>query len=180
MFNLDDDAPARRLAYLSAFLLIFIPTIQAITQLWPLQLGNIQWRFQAAGALSTVLLMPFLGFAFMALIARATESRGVSKAIGIISAIVTLILAASLVLFVLDAIQLKAIVASRAMQGFQVASVRIGMVTTLFLVLFAILAITALRPPAGIAPSPVRRAGKKPVADDNPGLLIGQELAKAE
>jgi hypothetical protein len=181
MFNLDDDAPARRLAYLSAFLLVFIPILQTATQIWPLQLGNIQWRFQAAGVLSTVLIFPFLGMALMAMIARATEARGASKAIGILSAIVAVILAISLVLFALDALQLKAIVASRAMQQFQLAIVRVGLVTTTFLVLFAILAMTALRPPRGTAPAPVRGVKRKGnVSDDSPTLVVGQEFAKAE
>lgn len=180
MFNLEDDAPARRLAYLSAFLLIIVPMVQAVSQLWPMQLGNIQWRFQAAGSLSSVLLLPFLGLVVMALIARATESRGVSRTIGVIAAVFTVALAGSLVLFVLDALQLKAIVSSRAMQGFQVASVRVGLITTLFVVLFAILAMTALRQPKGAAPAPVRGNRKGAQGDEGVGLLIGQEFAKAE
>ena len=181
MFNLDDDAPARRLAYLSAFLLIFIPALQTLTAIWPLQLGNIQWRFGAAGQLSNLLIFPFLGLALMAMISRATEARGISKAIGIIAAIVTLALAASLVMFALDALQLKAIVASRAMQQFQMAIVRVGIITTTFLVLFAILAMTALRPPRGAAPAPVRGAKRKGnVPDESPTLVVGQEFAKAE
>lgn len=162
-------------------MLVVIPILQTVTQIWPLQLGNIQWRFQAAGVLSTVLIFPFLGFALMAMIARATEARGVSKAIGIISALVAVVLAASLVLFALDALQLKAIVASRAMQAFQLATVRVGLVTTTFLVLFVILAMTALRPPRGIAPATVRSA-RRPMnaSDDSPTLVVGQEYAKAE
>jgi len=179
MFNLEEDAPARRLAYLSAFLLIFVPMVQATSQLWPLQLGNIQWRFQAAGALSGVLMLPFLGMAIMALIARATDARGVSKVIGVISALTAVILAASLALFILDALQLKTIVQSRAMETFKIGSVRVGLVTTLFTVLFAILAMTAFKPPAGTvaAVRPGKKAGKQ---DEDVGLLIGQEFAKAD
>ena len=48
--RLEEDAPARRLAYVGALLLIIIPFLQAGQQLWPLQLGDIRWRFQAASA----------------------------------------------------------------------------------------------------------------------------------
>lgn len=178
MFNLEEDGPARRLAYLAAFVLFFVPLIQATSQLWPLQLGNIQWRYQAAGALSSVLMLPFLGLALGTLIARYTESTGMSRAIGIVAAIFAVGLAASLILFILDALQLKAIVQSRAMEQFQMASIRVSLITTLFTVLFAILAMTALRPPKGEATS--ARGKKVEEEDTGVGLLIGQEFAKAE
>ena len=39
----EDDAPARRLVYAGAILLILIPLLQAGQQLWPMQLTNIRW-----------------------------------------------------------------------------------------------------------------------------------------
>ena len=84
--NLHDDSPLRRVLYLAAILLIGVPCLQAGSQLWPLQLGNIQWRFGAANALSSVLLLPFLGLSTLLAVSRALESRGVSRVVGGIAA----------------------------------------------------------------------------------------------
>lgn len=178
MFNLEDDAPARRLAYLVALLLVFMPVLQVLLQIWPLQLGNIQWRFPAAGVLVGSLQSPFLGLAIIALVARSTESRGISRTVGILSAITSIVLIASLVLFVLDALQLRAIVNSRGMQQFQLTSIRVGLTCLIFTVAFAVLAMVALKQPKGTA----RTADRTTVRgkDDSVGLLIGQEFAKAE
>ncbi len=175
MFNLEDDAPSRRLAYLAGLLLIVIPTLQAVTQLWPLQFGNIQWRFQAAGSLSSVLLLPFLGLVLIALIARSSESRGISRTIGILSIIMALVMGASLVLFVLDALQLKTIVTSRAMQGFQITFFRVGLVSGLFSLLFAFLGWVSLKGTGSGSVSKGKSSQRKIVEDDEAGsgLLIG-------
>jgi hypothetical protein len=178
MLTFEEDAPARRIAYLAGFVLILVPVLQATTQLWPLQLGNIEWRFRAAGSMSSVLMLPFIGFAVIALVARMSDSRGIAKVVGIASLLMSLILAASLILFVLDALQLKTIVQSRAMEAFQAAAVRVGLVTLMFTVLFAVLALTSLKPPRTLV-APVRK-GRKGAGDENVGLLIGQELAKAD
>jgi hypothetical protein len=74
--HLEEDVPARRLAYVGAILLVLIPFLQATQQLWPLQLGNIRWRYGAANALSSVLLLPFLGMSLAALVARSQQSSG--------------------------------------------------------------------------------------------------------
>lgn len=176
MFNLDEDVPARRLAYLSALLLIVVPLAQAVSQLWPLQFGNIQWRFQAAGSLSSVLLLPYLGLVIYALIARSTGANGAAKVIGIIAAIMTVVLAASVVVFALDALQLKAIVTSRAMDGFKVASVRVASVSFVFTLLFGYMAMALLRGAKGSKAASSGKASRKATvseSDDDSGLLIG-------
>ena len=128
--NLRDDRSARRVVYVSAFLLITVPFLQAGAQLWPLQLGNVQWRYSAANALSSVLLLPYLGLVLLILLSRAIESRNLAKAVGVGSAVVVLGLLASLTVFALDAVQLKAIVNSSVMSSFETTTVRVGVVTT--------------------------------------------------
>ena len=86
--NLRDDRSARRVVYVSAFLLIMVPFLQAGAQLWPLQLGNVQWRYSAANALSSVLLLPYLGLVLLILLSRAIESRNLAKAVGAGSVVV--------------------------------------------------------------------------------------------
>jgi hypothetical protein len=169
--NLHDDSSPRRVLYLGAILLIGVPIIQAGSQLWPLQLDNIQWRFGAANALSSVLLLPFLGFSMLFAISRVLDRRGIARLVGAFAALFALGTLGSLVVFFSDASELKAIVNSQMLATFKTTTLRVGTITTLFLVAFAVLA------QAGFS-SPVRKAsatrkGEKQ-ADDGIGLIVGR------
>ena len=169
--RLEDDAPARRLAYIGATLLIVIPFLQAGQQLWPLQLSDIRWRFGAANALSSVLLLPFLGLSIMTLIARSSESKNVSRIVGALAALSVIFLLGSLVLFALDALQLKSIVTSQMMKPFETTSLRVVLVTLIFTVSFSMLMITAFKSARGTTPM-AKKGGKQ--AEEGRGLIVGQ------
>ncbi len=184
--RLEDDAPARRIVYIGALLLIAVPLVQVGSQIWPLQLSNIQWRFTAANSLSAVLLLPFLGATLMFLTARATESRGLSRVIGALVGLFAVGLVASTVLFVLDGLQLKTIVQSRQMDQFNIAMARVGVLSLVFSVAYAMLAFACFRGPraarattakAGSTGSSSRSGSSK--NDDAVTLIVGQS-AKVE
>jgi hypothetical protein len=174
--RLEDDAPARRLLYTGALLLIVIPFLQAGQQLWPLQLSDIRWRFGAANALSSVLLLPFLGMMIMTLVARGTDSKGVSRIVGALAALFVIGLLGSLVLFALDALQLKSVVTSQMMKPFETTSLRVVLVTLIFTGSFSLLMISAFKNSRG--DSPMARKGVKK-AEEGVGLIVGQ-MARAE
>lgn len=169
--NLDRDASTRRLLYVAAFLLIVIPFLQAGQQLWPLKLGDIRWRFGAANAMSSVLLLPFLGMMIVTVIARATESTGMARVMGALAALFVIGLLGSLVLFAMDALQLKSIVTSQMMEGFQTTSFRVVLVTVIFTVAFSMLMMAAFKSSRGSFPV-TSKSGKK--ADASAGLIVGQ------
>jgi len=171
--RLEDDAPARRVLYLGAILLVAIPVAQVISQIWPLELFNIQWRFQAANALSSILLLPFLGLILGGMVARSVNARGVSKFTGVIAAIAAVSMAASTVLFLLDALQLKAVVTSRMTPQFNITMVRVLGVTTLFTVAYALVAITCLKMPSSRVKQSTKLGAKE--SDKDLGLIIGQD-----
>ena len=126
-------------------LLVFIPVLQALSQIWPLQLNNIQWRFQVANVLSSVLLLPYLGLQLIAVTARRSGGRGIERVIGVVALLSSLVLLASIAVFVLDALQLKTIVQSRAMEGFQLTVGRVVLVVVVFFVAFLLMGIALLR-----------------------------------
>ncbi len=173
--NLHDDSPLRRVLYLGAILLIGIPFIQAGSQLWPLQLGNIQWRFGSANALSSVLLLPFLGLSMLFLLSRALESTTLSRVVGGVSSLLAIGLLGSLVIFFSDASELRAIVNSQMLATFKTTTLRVGTVTALFLIAFAVLAQAGFSSPARKA-APGRKAEKKSEkpTDEGVGLIVGQ------
>ena len=124
--DLHDDPSVRRVLYLGAILLVAVPFLQAGSQLWPLQLSNIQWRFGAANALSSVLLLPYLGLSLLVLMSRALDSRVLARTVGVISAVFALGLLGSIALFALDALQLKKIVNSAMMERFNIAAEKLA------------------------------------------------------
>ena len=168
LLNLEDDSSARRLAYVGAFLLIVIPFLQAGQQLWPLKLGDIRWRYGAANALSSIMMLPFLGLTIVTLVARSVDSKGVSRVVGAVAALFVIGLLGSLVLFALDALQLKSIVTSQMMESFQTTSFRVVLVTLIFTGAFSALMVTAFK----YSRTAVKKGAKQP--DDAVGLIVGQ------
>jgi len=170
--DLHDDPSARRVLYLGAILLVVVPFLQAGSQLWPLQLSNIQWRFGAANALSSVLLLPYLGLSLLVLLSRALGSRGLGRTVGVISALFALALMVSMALFALDALQLKKIVNSAMMNTFDTTALRVGLVTMMFLVAFALMALASFTTPKGSKAAPAKKGEKQ--AEEGLGLIVGR------
>ncbi|MBC8086227.1 MAG: hypothetical protein H7Z40_03115, partial [Phycisphaerae bacterium] len=143
--DLEDDDNLRRLLYLGAFVLFFLPYFQALAGLWPLRMGEVRWRFQAAGSMSGILMLPFLGLSFGLAIARAAGQRGISRFIGVVAGLTVLSLLAGMGLFFLDALQIKSIVRDAQMSDFYkaVATATIAMLIMLFA--FSFLTFVAFR-----------------------------------
>lgn len=143
--DVHDDAATRRLLITAALLLIAIPLLQAGAQIWPLKPNEIRWRFDAAANLTSVLIFPFLGMAVLQLLGRALESRGLSLTMTILSGLMTAGLVASVIVFALDAIQLKTIVNSQMLSAFTMTSLRVGLTATLFAVGFLMVTLVGVR-----------------------------------
>lgn len=170
LFDLQEDATARRSLTVAALLLILVPFFQAGTQSVPLQLGNIQWRFQAANAFSSVLILPYVGLSLLLAVSRLTESRFLSLLIGVASSLLSLVLIGSIAMFALDALQLKTIVSTQAETQFKMTAIRVVLVTGLHVIAFAMLAIAGFRTPGASARG--RRDAR--AQDPSAGLIVGR------
>lgn len=170
--DLHEDSSTRSVLYAGAFLMFTIPFVQTGFQLLPLQLSNIQWRFGAASVLSSALLMPFLGLSLLVLMARGLENRALAWCTGGLSATFALGLMGSLGLFLLDAQQLKAIVSTQMSTAFTNTTIRVGLVTGLFLLGFLVLTLASFRAPRGMANA--RKVKGDSGTDEDVGLIVGQ------
>lgn len=141
----ESELSVRRLLYLCGALLIAIPLLQAAQALWPVMPSSISWRFSAANALSSVLLLPFLGLVIVIIAADATDNRFVARAVGGISALIVIGLVGSLVLFAMDALQLKTVVSTQQTNSFQSISFRVVLVTLVLTGSFSMLMVVAFR-----------------------------------
>ncbi|MDQ8163170.1 MAG: hypothetical protein P3C10_11365 [Gemmatimonadota bacterium] len=170
--DLHADPMVRRVLFVAAILLVTVPFLQAGSQLWPLQLSNIQWRFGAANALSSVLLLPFLGLTLLLLLSRTLHGAWLAKTIGVIATCFTLGLLASTALFVLDAQELKTIVNSAMMNTFTMTTIRVGLISGVFLIAFALLALAGFTS-SGSRPAGTVKKGEKR-AEEGAGLIVGR------
>ena len=174
--DLHDDHTSRRVLYLVAVLLVALPLVQGLMQIWPLQLTNIQWRFGAANALSGILLLPVMGLSLLLVMARGLGSTVLARMVGIVASLFTVSLLASLVVFGLDAQQLKTIVSSQMSAAFNVTTIRVGMLTVVFIVAYAFIALMgfmALPGSAANRPAAKRAASAGVRLGPPPPMMIG-------
>ncbi|MEO7362972.1 MAG: hypothetical protein ABI120_21745 [Gemmatimonadaceae bacterium] len=177
-FDLENDDGLRRVLYLSAFLLFFMPYFQALAGLWPLQLGSLQWRFQATGAMSVIMMLPFLGLVLALAIARPVGHKGVQRLVGTVAALTAVGLIIALGLFAMDALQLKKIIRDAQMNAFNKAVLTATFTLLFSLCTFSVLSVVAFRSPRGSTAKAAPKSARKASVDQSPGLLIGQDYTK--
>jgi cytochrome c-type biogenesis protein CcmH/NrfG len=105
-----------------------------------------------------------------------------AKTVGVLSGLFTAALAASFVVFLLDALQLKTIVSTQLEAQFKASAARVAVVTVLFVVAFLVLALAGFKTPRSSAyrssGSSARRTRPEPDApeadEESPGLIVGR------
>lgn len=131
-----DTAPGiRRLlpaAYVVAILFIITPLIDVVTNVWPMEPGNIQWRFGFFGVASNYLVSGLFGVLLLALAAAWAAQRGVMMVAIILAAFGGLLLLGLALLYGLDVLQLRSNVRPEAEFPFKVGAMKsfFKMVTT--------------------------------------------------
>lgn len=110
-------------AYALAVLLIVIPLLDTLFAMLPTRLGDVSWRFGALGLGSQALMTPLLG----ALVALATavllEHRRGVRVLQVLAWVVAAGLVGAIVLFLLDAVQVRASVKAEAKPALDKVSV---------------------------------------------------------
>ncbi|MDQ6612583.1 MAG: hypothetical protein M3Y64_09120 [Gemmatimonadota bacterium] len=175
-YYLGDDGALRRSLYTLGCVLIIVGYIQGIMTTYPLQLGNVQWRFIAAGSTAALFTLPLLGQTLIFAVARITANLNLARVMGVIAALTALMLLMWVGLFVLDTVQLRTIVKSQEMARFNRQAVATAITMITFGIGFSILALSALRRPKN-APKPVLKTTRKVADDGSLGLLIGQDYS---
>lgn len=126
-------------AYLVAFLLVFIPLFDASLSLAPWHLGSSQWRFGAFGLLSNALMLPAAGALVAVAAAVAAGHVRMVKVLSALCWVMVAVLALSVVLFSLDAMQSRRMIRPEMTLSYYVASVTalgklvLAMLTFIFL-----------------------------------------------
>ena len=106
---LSDDNVQRyaKALYSVALLLILVPLVDLALRTFPPQFGTLQWRFATVGMLLGSLGTVLLGLGLFGLVAALTGQRAVLRGAGFVALGLGVMLLAILVLFGLDAIQIR-------------------------------------------------------------------------
>jgi len=131
--------------YFFAFLLIVFPVGDLVVNVWPPRIGELQWRYGTLGLLSGFWLTPLFGVAFLVACAAALEHRGMFRLLSILSIAVAVLLAALLVLFILDWLQVRTTFPPEGRGFMDVGSLKAIAKHVLVTLLFAWVGVASLR-----------------------------------
>lgn len=103
-----------RALYSVGILLVLVPLVDLSLRAFPAQFGTLQWRFATIGLLLGNYGTLVLGVALIGFTAAMLGDRGILRAVGAAALIMAVVTLALLVLFALDAVQLRQLVAVAA------------------------------------------------------------------
>lgn len=106
-----------RAAYAVGLVLLLFPVFGLATS-WPFRIGQVMWRVQEFGAISSGLAPAMLGAAIILYTARSLEHGRTQFAIGVLVLIAAVAIAALLGNFIMDALEVRAQLAADAKAPF--------------------------------------------------------------
>jgi hypothetical protein len=148
-------------AYFVALALMLIPPLDTVTQVLPVRLANVRWRFGTFGLVSNSLLLSLTGLLIAFLVTVVFEHRRTQRALGIVSLLALIALLGGLAVFARDTLQVAGALNPRTRIPFVTAVIKslIGVLT------LAGFAWASFKPPRG---SRLRNRG-------GPSLIIGTQ-----
>lgn len=101
-------------AYFVSALLFLVTLVDYIGNAWPFVPGEVGWRYQVVGMVSTYLLSPLLACLIASVAAAWLPQPTVSRVLGVLMWLGALLLLAAVGMFVLDSIQVRSAAAPGA------------------------------------------------------------------
>lgn len=112
-------------AYAIAAMFVFVPVLELGTQLgWQMHVSALNWRTGAVGLLSGAILTPIFGLFLAVLTASLLDHRWVQRTLGVLAILGGVALLVMVLIFTLDALQLRPAVAANMKRSFDVAAVK--------------------------------------------------------
>ena len=98
--------------YALGFLLMRVPAVDILLRVFPPQFGQLQWRFAAVGLALGNVGTVLLGLGLTGLVAAICGHRAALRVLGFVALVLAIVLLAVLVLFALDAVQIRQMAAA--------------------------------------------------------------------
>jgi hypothetical protein len=139
------DALTRSL-YPVAIALCLFPLADMVGRLLPPHLNNVQWRFGALGLLfGGTLVMLVLGLALLSFVASANKHAKVLYTVNVVAIALAVLVAAGLIVFALDAVQLRSTIREELKSSMATAAASAALSACLTVVAFGSLAVATIR-----------------------------------
>lgn len=152
-------------AYVVAAVFLLSPLIDVATNIYPTDLGSMQWRFGAFGILSNYLISAVFGLLLASLVAALSGHRLVLRACAALDGLTALVLFGLTLLFALDVLQLRSTVRPEATEMFRIGALKASFKVALVAVALLLMGIGSFRATRGEAMAD--RKGRK----DSPLLV---------
>jgi hypothetical protein len=110
--------------YFVALLLIAIPAMDYVTNVWPLQIGEVRWRYGSVGMLAGFLLTPLMGVLFAFGAAAVLQHRVALRFLAVLNFCLAVLLLVLIGLFVLDVLQVRGTVPLESRPTFDVGAMK--------------------------------------------------------
>jgi hypothetical protein len=104
--------------YVAAGMMVVLPPLRTVIDLLPLQMGVTSWRFGATGLVINSLLLPTAGMLIMLFAAVALRQNVMRRIAMVLTVLLVTVLVATVPMFILDALQLRAAVNPEFVGGF--------------------------------------------------------------
>ncbi|HUG27447.1 MAG TPA: hypothetical protein VMK53_04050 [Gemmatimonadales bacterium] len=156
-----ESAPGRQVAwalYAIGALLWLAPLADLAAGIGSLNFGVVQWRFGTTGLLASALILPITGLMFWFAAAVILQQRRALQVLFGVVVTMLVLLAVALVLFTLDALQVRIQVLEDVKRAYDLASMKAVLTLASELVVLAVLAVTTFRAAKGTA---VRRTSRR-------------------
>jgi Na+/phosphate symporter len=108
--------------YLVAALLVVVPIFETVASVFPLQLGDVTWRFGAVGLVTQALLTPVLGMTLTVYLASWHGSRTDLLVLAGLCTFAMIGLLAAFPVFVMDALEMRMLVEGDAQRAVDLAT----------------------------------------------------------
>lgn len=106
--------------YFAVFLLVALPAIDYLTNIWPINVGDVDWRYGAIGLLSAYWLTPLIGMILALGVATSLQHRLIVRILSYVNLAVAVLTASAVVFYALDLLQLRGVVPEEARPRFDV------------------------------------------------------------
>ena len=104
--------------------MVVLPLVDLVANVWPLQIGQLEWRYGAWGVLSAYLLTPLLGVMMLAAAAALLGHARMLGALFWLYFLAAAVLLIGSVLFVLDVFQLRGAVPQAGQSQYDVGAAK--------------------------------------------------------
>ena len=131
--------------YAGCALLVLLPAVDLLTNVWPIRPWEIGWRYGTVGLASGFLLTPLLGLMAAAVLARLLDQSAVLRALAAVVGLTALALAGATGMFVLDALEVSGQIPADGREAFQIGAVRAVLKNALVAGVLGWMALATLR-----------------------------------